>query len=148
MTIFKSPHLFILNLRNPCIKSCSKSKHISSDDEKCSICFDSYQRMFNLYNKSNNLIYIKDIPNKKNKIILRRYYTFRNFLRHYINNNPKTRLDCKHKFHLECIAKWYTQNDSCPLCRGEILLSNKLDIMGNYLRYKDQFQYTDDEFLR
>ena len=137
MTIFKSPHMFILNLRTPCRKDCV----IDPSDEKCSICFDSYRRLNNLYNKSNNIIYIKDIPNQNNKIILRRHYTFRNFLRHYINNNPRTRLECNHKFHLECIAKWYTQNDSCPLCRGDILLSKKLDIMANYLRYKDQFIY-------
>ena len=27
---------------------------------------------------------------------------------------------CKHKFHLECIEKWYKIKKNCPLCRAEI----------------------------
>ena len=144
MTIFKNPHMFIINLKTNCYKECCKQS-VEPSDANCSICFDSYRKIFNLYNKSDNIIYIKDIKNRKNRIILKRNYTLRNFLRHYINNNPKTQLECNHKFHLECIAKWYARNDSCPLCRCDILLSKKLDIMANKLRYKDQFIY--DEYV-
>lgn len=26
-------------------------------------------------------------------------------------------LTCKHKFHNDCIIKWISKNNSCPLCR-------------------------------
>ena len=136
MTIFKSPHLNLFNINKHCSQQCSQQCSVS--DDQCSICFDNYSKLFNFYNKSNQIIYIKDIPNHKNKIILKRNYSFRNFLRDYLNNNPKTVLECKHYFHSECITKWYTQADSCPICRSEILLSNKLDILASGIRYQDE----------
>ena len=30
------------------------------------------------------------------------------------------KLPCKHMFHYSCISEWYTNNQSCPVCRKEI----------------------------
>ena len=34
----------------------------------------------------------------------------------------KIKLKCNHFYHKECIEKWFTKNNSCPVCRKEILL--------------------------
>ena len=31
--------------------------------------------------------------------------------------------ECKHTFHTECLEKWLTTNNSCPLCRSDIIFS-------------------------
>ncbi|KAJ1643789.1 hypothetical protein LPJ64_004475 [Coemansia asiatica] len=35
-------------------------------------------------------------------------------------------LDCEHCFHLACIDPWLTTNASCPTCRKEIIVQNKV----------------------
>ncbi len=30
-------------------------------------------------------------------------------------------LHCKHKYHFECLQKWFTQKNSCPLCKQPII---------------------------
>ena len=32
-------------------------------------------------------------------------------------------LPCQHEYHSKCIARWFTMNSSCPICRRESLLS-------------------------
>ncbi|HSX37318.1 MAG TPA: RING finger domain-containing protein [Chlamydiales bacterium] len=34
-----------------------------------------------------------------------------------MNGENYTALECMHLFHQECIAKWVSQQPSCPLCR-------------------------------
>ncbi len=42
-----------------------------------------------------------------------------------INNNDKVKiLDCKHKFHEECINGWLEIDNTCPTCRFEIYLKD------------------------
>ena len=35
----------------------------------------------------------------------------------YSDNQKMTVLDCKHKFHNECISQWLKKKPSCPICR-------------------------------
>ena len=37
----------------------------------------------------------------------------------HIENNIYTLL-CKHRFHKECILKWFETSDSCPNCRRNV----------------------------
>jgi len=32
----------------------------------------------------------------------------------------KTKLDCGHSFHQDCLDKWYINSPTCPLCRSQI----------------------------
>ena len=34
-----------------------------------------------------------------------------------INNGPTTKTKCEHKFHSECIERWLTEKNTCPICR-------------------------------
>ena len=38
----------------------------------------------------------------------------------YKLNETKKTTDCNHIFHEECLEKWLTTNNSCPLCRTEL----------------------------
>ena len=54
--------------------------------------------------------------------------------------------DCKHTFHTECLEKWLTTNNSCPLCRTNInpsFITNISDtyITGNTLQNQDELRY-------
>lgn len=33
-------------------------------------------------------------------------------------------LPCQHEYHTNCIARWFTMNSSCPICRRDNFLSN------------------------
>jgi len=33
---------------------------------------------------------------------------------------PRVELACHHEFHSQCLGQWFTKNDSCPLCRGQV----------------------------
>lgn len=40
-------------------------------------------------------------------------------------NNPLQWIklvDCKHYFHLACIASWFTRSKSCPYCRNKLVV--------------------------
>ena len=36
------------------------------------------------------------------------------------NDETKTKTECNHFFHQECLDKWLETNNSCPLCRTEL----------------------------
>jgi hypothetical protein len=38
----------------------------------------------------------------------------------YKENKITRKLDCTHTFHMQCIDKWFENNNSCPLCRKYI----------------------------
>jgi uncharacterized membrane protein len=40
------------------------------------------------------------------------------------------RLKCMHIFHRNCIKAWFVQNDSCPVCRRELMFQE-----GSYFKY-------------
>lgn len=35
-------------------------------------------------------------------------------------------LDCGHRYHVFCINKWKENNESCPLCRHDLRVSDDL----------------------
>ena len=97
-----------------------------SSVDPCPICYDNYSNNNNLSNHPNNSVLVT-----KNKIILNKNYTYRNFLRNSLKS--KIKLECSHLFHYNCIKIWYNtydtynnKNDSCPMCRRPILFKNKI----------------------
>tara|TARA_B100001094_G_C17382007_1_gene417330 strand:- start:101 stop:346 length:246 start_codon:yes stop_codon:yes gene_type:complete len=53
-------------------------------------------------------------------------------------NDSKTRkLECKHKFHQNCIEKWLENNNRCPMCNQQALpLKEQLEKDLKYLPAK------------
>uniref|UniRef100_A0A3Q0T253 RING-type E3 ubiquitin transferase n=1 Tax=Amphilophus citrinellus TaxID=61819 RepID=A0A3Q0T253_AMPCI len=39
----------------------------------------------------------------------------------YIQGNKLRRLPCSHEFHIHCIDRWLSENNTCPICRQPIL---------------------------
>ncbi len=42
--------------------------------------------------------------------------------------NESLTLECCHKYHVNCIKKWKENNESCPLCRQDLHVSD--DVFG------------------
>lgn len=42
--------------------------------------------------------------------------------------NESLTLECRHKYHVNCIKKWKENNESCPLCRDNLSVPN--DVFG------------------
>ncbi len=63
---------------------------MSDSEDTCAICFDT--------------ISIESLLSKKN------------------DNTPKKMmsLDCKHKYHINCIEEWSKKSNTCPICRSPI----------------------------
>lgn len=39
----------------------------------------------------------------------------------YVQGNKLRRLPCSHEFHVHCIDRWLSENNTCPICRQPIL---------------------------
>jgi hypothetical protein len=39
-------------------------------------------------------------------------------INHFILNSIYRKLICNHIFHIECIDKWFINNNKCPMCRN------------------------------
>jgi hypothetical protein len=44
-------------------------------------------------------------------------------------------LNCGHSFHLKCIEDWREKNDSCPICRNQIIYANYDHNNNNFNRH-------------
>lgn len=42
---------------------------------------------------------------------------------HFKNGQHIRVLPCQHEYHSKCIARWFTMNSSCPICRRDNFLS-------------------------
>jgi hypothetical protein len=42
---------------------------------------------------------------------------------HFKNGQHIRVLPCQHEYHTKCIARWFTMNSSCPICRRDNFLS-------------------------
>lgn len=51
-------------------------------------------------------------------------------LNEYQAGEPLRRLPCKHSYHAECIDKWLTTVNRCPLCRHEAVVKPPADASG------------------
>lgn len=38
---------------------------------------------------------------------------------------------CNHKFHLNCLNKWYKYKNNCPICRSDINIYSKYWLLQN-----------------
>ncbi|XP_051969776.1 E3 ubiquitin-protein ligase RNF6-like [Xyrauchen texanus] len=43
----------------------------------------------------------------------------------YTQGNKLRRLPCSHEFHIHCIDRWLSENNTCPICRQPILSSHQ-----------------------
>uniref|UniRef100_A0A8P4KQY0 RING-type E3 ubiquitin transferase n=1 Tax=Dicentrarchus labrax TaxID=13489 RepID=A0A8P4KQY0_DICLA len=43
----------------------------------------------------------------------------------YAQGNKLRRLPCSHEFHIHCIDRWLSENNTCPICRQPILTCGK-----------------------
>ncbi|KAJ8390603.1 hypothetical protein AAFF_G00102090 [Aldrovandia affinis] len=43
----------------------------------------------------------------------------------YTQGNKLRRLPCAHEFHIHCIDRWLSENNTCPICRQPILLTHQ-----------------------
>ena len=46
-------------------------------------------------------------------------------------------LECLHKFHFKCAAKWIKHSSICPICREEMILLARVDAISvaNSIKY-------------
>lgn len=43
----------------------------------------------------------------------------------YAQGNKLRRLPCSHEFHIHCIDRWLSENNTCPICRQPILAAHR-----------------------
>lgn len=43
----------------------------------------------------------------------------------YAQGNKLRRLPCSHEFHIHCIDRWLSENNTCPICRQPILTAHR-----------------------
>jgi hypothetical protein len=41
-------------------------------------------------------------------------------------SNESLTLECCHKYHVDCIKRWKQNNESCPLCRDNLHVSEDM----------------------
>ena len=77
--------------------------------EKCVICFNKMKE--GKLQKIHNTLYHK----LSQKLVTNRLHQGKPS---HLKYNKISNLSCGHKFHYNCIKKWFKQNPSCPLCRN------------------------------
>lgn len=61
-------------------------------------------------------------------------------LEYLLENNTIKILKCKHRFHIECIDKWFDISDNCPLCQKKFLnnTGNNENNRNNNINYRSK----------
>ena len=74
------------------------------------------------FNKYKNILiyrkYLKKISLNDNELLLTNCSIC---LEDYKINDKYFHLECSHKFHENCLKLWLSQNNTCPICRYDIL---------------------------
>jgi hypothetical protein len=77
-------------------------------------------------------------PNRSNQVDIQQFFSYRYkistltskqtacviCMSHFKNNQHIRVLPCQHEYHSKCIARWFTMNSSCPICRRDNFLSS------------------------
>lgn len=72
-------------------------------------------------------------PNRFNQVNIDKFFSYRYqisilnskqtacviCMSHFKNNQHIRVLPCQHEYHSKCIARWFTMNSSCPICRRD-----------------------------
>lgn len=75
-------------------------------------------------------------PNRFNQVNIDKFFSYRYqisilnskqtacviCMSHFKNNQHIRVLPCQHEYHSKCIARWFTMNSSCPICRRDNFL--------------------------
>ncbi|CAF0820508.1 unnamed protein product [Adineta steineri] len=92
---------------------------------------ENYEQLLDLAEKLSD-------PNRFNKVDIQQFISYRYktstlsskqtacviCMSHFKNGQHIRVLPCQHEYHSKCIARWFTMNSSCPICRRDNFLSS------------------------
>jgi len=92
---------------------------------------ENYEQLLDLAEKLSD-------PNRFNKVDIQQFFSYRFktstlsskqtacviCMSHFKNGQHIRVLPCQHEYHSKCIARWFTMNSSCPICRRDNFLSS------------------------
>jgi hypothetical protein len=96
---------------------------------------ENYEQLLDLAEKLSD-------PNRDNKVDIEQFFSYRYktitttkilsskqtacviCMSHFKNGQHIRVLPCQHEYHSKCIARWFTMNSSCPICRRDNFLSS------------------------
>jgi len=92
---------------------------------------ENYEQLLDLAEKLSD-------PNRFNQVDIQQFFSYRFktstlsskqtacviCMSHFKNGQHIRVLPCQHEYHSKCIARWFTMNSSCPICRRDNFLSS------------------------
>ncbi|CAF1039853.1 unnamed protein product [Adineta ricciae] len=92
---------------------------------------ENYEQLLDLAEKLSD-------PNRFNQVDVQQFFSYRYkictlsskqtacviCMSHFKNGQHIRVLPCQHEYHSKCIARWFTMNSSCPICRRNNFLSS------------------------
>ena len=92
---------------------------------------ENYEQLLDLAEKLSD-------PNRFNQVDVQKFFSYRYktstltskqtacviCMSHFKNGQHIRVLPCQHEYHSKCIARWFTMNSSCPICRRDNFLSS------------------------
>lgn len=88
---------------------------------------ENYEQLLDLAEKLSD-------PNRFNQVDVQQFFSYRYktsiltscviCMSHFKNGQHIRVLPCQHEYHSKCIARWFTMNSSCPICRRDNFLSS------------------------
>jgi hypothetical protein len=129
--------------------SSSESTSTCSSDEQLHQHFSSFhyqlqqQQPWRSYRERENYEQLLDLaeklsdPNRFNQVDIQQFFSYQYkhstsskqtacviCMSHFKNGQHIRVLPCQHEYHSKCIARWFTMNSSCPICRRDNFLSS------------------------